>query len=407
MTRSSIRIGCLTTLSMIGSLTIGSCTPVAPGSTEGSSGGELSSSCGADFGAGVAAQKLEVFLSATADFTGAAAELEGSLIAACEDMAEELGVPESELQGTPGQPKVKAVCNPVSAKLEAELKDLRASAKLDIKVAATPPRCDAKVDAYAECVGQCDVNVDPGKLELKCEGGELRGQCEAECRGTCAAEVDGKCEGSCEGTCKGGCSGKCEGACDGKCSATAADGSCSGKCNGECKGECSAGCEGGCDGECVVKAKAECKGECRGDCSVQMKEPTCTGDVRAPQASADCSASCDARLDAKVECKPGKVAVDISGAADSNIPERAARVRAAIESGFGAVLAARAKLDKLGASGKAIVNTAGSLPSAVGELGLNAASCAAQAAAILPRATASVSVSFEASASLSAAGGAG
>lgn len=401
MTCHSIRLGCLASL-----LVASSCTPVGPAGA-GTSGGELSGRCGGDFGVSVAAQKLEVFLGATADFTSAAAELESSLISACEDMAEELEIPESELQGSPGQPKLKAVCSPVSAKLEAELKDLRASAKLDINVAATPPRCEAKLDVYADCVGQCEVDVDPGKLELQCEGGELRGQCDAECRGTCAAEVDGTCEGTCEGTCKGGCEGKCEGACDGRCSATGADGSCAGKCDGTCKGECSGGCSGGCDGECVVKAKAECKGECRGDCSVEMKEPTCTGEVRAPQASADCQASCDARVSAKAECKPGSLHVDIKGAADSNIPERAARLRAAIESGFGAVLTARAKLERLGASGNAIVKTAGRLPGAVGELGLHAASCATQAAAILPRATASVSVSIEVSASLSASAGAG
>jgi hypothetical protein len=264
---------------------------------------------------------------------------------------------------------------PVSAKLEAELKDLRASAKLDIKVAATPPRCEAKVDAYAECVGECEVDVDPGKLELLCEGGELRGQCEAECRGTCAVDVSGRCDGTCEG----------------ECSARASNG----RCNGECKGTC------------VAKADAECKGECRGECSVEMKAPHCTGEVRAPQASADCHASCDARLSARAECKPGSVDVDVSGVADSNIPERAARVRAAIKSGLGGVLAARAKLSRLGASGNAIVKTAGSLPNAIGELGLNAASCVTQAAAILPRATASVSVSVEVSASLSASAGAG
>lgn len=401
MTCHSIRLACLSAL-----LLASSCTPVAPGSGQ-SSGGELSSSCGGDFGASVAAQKLEVFLAATADFTSAAAELEGSLISACEDMAKELEIPESELQGKAGEPKVKAVCSPVSAKLEAEIKDLRATAKLNVNVAATPPRCEANVDAYASCVGECEVDVDPGKLELQCEGGELRGQCDAECHGTCAAEVDGKCEGACEGTCKGGCSGTCNGTCDAKCSATAADGSCAGKCDGTCKGECSAGCSGGCDGSCVVKAKAECKGECRGDCSVKMKAPTCTGEVRAPQASADCNASCDARVSAKVECKPGKLHVDLAGVAESNIPERAARVRAAIESGFGAVLAARAKLKRLGGSGNAILKTAGSLPGAVGELGLNAASCATQAAAILPRATASVSVSVEVSASLSGSAGAG
>lgn len=395
-------------LAVLGSMSsLLSCTPVAPpGGESTTAGGELSGSCSGDFGASVAAQKLETFLAATADFTGAAAELEGSIIGACEDMAKELEIPDSELAGTPGEPKVKAVCRPVSAKLEAELKDLRASAKLTMNVAVTPPRCEAKVDAYADCVGHCDVDVDPGKVEVQCEGGELRGQCDAECHGSCAANVEGKCEGSCEGTCSGGCSGTCEGTCDGKCSATAADGSCQGKCDGTCKGSCSAGCQGSCDGTCVVKADAKCEGECRGDCSVAMKAPTCTGDVRAPSASADCKASCDARISAKAECKPGRIAVDVKGKAESNIADRAARVRAAIESGLGTVLAARAKLARLQASGGAIVQTAGSLPKAIGELGLNAAACATQAAAILPRATASVSFSFEASASLTASAGA-
>lgn len=370
MIRTVARLLCVSSLAM--SL---SCTPVPPPGSGESSGGELSGSCGGDFGASVAAKKLETFLSATADFTGAAAELEGSLISACEDMAKELEIPEEQLQGTPGEPKVKAVCRPVSAKLEAELQDLRASAKLDVKVNATPPRCEAKVDAYAECVGECEVDVDPGKLELQCEGGELRGQCDAECRGTCAAEIEGRCDGTCEG----------------KCSANSK--------NGRCDGEC--------EGTCVTQAKAECKGECRGECSVTMKEPQCTGEVRAPRASADCQASCDARLSAKAECKPGTVDVDVAGVAESNIPERAARVRAAIKSGLGGVLAARAKLSRLGASGRAIVKTAGDLPNAVGELGISAASCVTHAAAILPRATASVSVSFEVSASLSASAGAG
>jgi len=370
MVRSLARLSCVSSIAM----TL-SCTPVPPPGSSGSSGGELAGRCGGDFGASVTAKKLETFLSATADFTSAAAELEGSLISACEDMAKELEIPEEQLQGTPGEPKVKAVCMPVSAKIEAELQDLRASAKLDVKVAATPPRCQAKVDAYAECVGECEVDVDPGKLELQCEGGELRGECDAECRGTCAAEVEGRCDGTCEGTCSSKAS--------------------KGRCDGEC------------EGTCVTQAKAECKGECRGECSVTMKEPYCTGEVRAPRASADCQASCDARLNARAECTPGAVDVDVAGVAESNIPERAARVRAAIKSGLGGVLAVRAKLSRLGASGNAIVRTAGSLPNAVGELGVNAASCVTQAAAALPRATASVSVSVEVSASLSASAGAG
>ena len=401
MVRTACGLGSLIVL-----LALGSCRPVPAGGAgaggNASAGGELGAQCKGDFGVSAAAGKLEAFLSATADFTGAAAGLESSLIAACTDMGRELGVSEAEMQGQPGQPQVKAKCDPVALKLQAELNDLRASAKLKVAVVAQPPQCKAHVDAYASCVGQCDAQVDPGKLDVQCEGAELRGKCSAECSGTCAVEVKGECKGSCEGSCSGGCSGKCEGQCDGKCSATNADGSCSGSCKGDCKGSCSAGCKGECEGKCVAKAKAQCEGECRGGCSVKFEEPYCTGEVRAPSANVDCQASCDAKLDAQVKCEPGKVHVAVDGAVESNIEERLARVRAAIEGGLGAVLAARAQLDRLSASGQAIVRTAGTIPNAVGELGLQAAACATQAAAILPRAVGSVSASVEVSVSVSA-----
>ena len=396
-------------------LVLGSCTAIGQGgagaSGEGnaSAGGELGGQCTGDFGASAAAGRLEAFLQATADFSGAAAQLEGSLIAACTDMGRELGVSEAEMQGQPGQPKVKAVCDPVAVKLQAELSDLHASAKLDIAVQAQPPVCRAKLDAYASCMGQCDVQADPGKLDIKCHGGEIRGKCSAECKGSCAVDVQGECSGSCEGSCQGGCSGKCEGACDGKCSATGSDGSCNGHCSGTCSGTCSAGCKGSCEGKCVAKASAKCEGECRGGCSVAFEEPYCTGDVRAPSADVDCKATCDARVDAQVRCEPGKVHVAINGAVDSNLQERIGHLRAAIEGGMGAVLAARVQLSKLGSSGKAIIHTAGNIPGAIGELGLAAGACAAQAAAILPRAAASVSASVEVSVhvSASASGSAG
>jgi hypothetical protein len=78
-------------------------------------------------------------------------------------------------------------------------------------------------------------------------------------------------------------------------------------------------------------------------------------------------------------------------------------VRAAIEGSWGAIMVARAKLDRLGASGQAMVQTGGKIPGAIGDLGFSAAACATQAAAGIVRATASVSVSVEASASISGA----
>lgn len=365
-------------------------------------GAKLADRCTGDFGTSAAASKLETFLVATADFTASAAELEATVTEACQDMGQELGVADSEMEPGPNQSTVAATCAPVSAKLKSELSDLRAAVNVNLSVYAEPPQCEARMVAYADCVGRCEVAVDPGKLQLKCEGGEIRGQCNATCTGRCAVEVEGKCSGRCEGTCGGSCSGTCSGTCEGACSARAADGSCAGSCNGTCKGSCSAGCSGTCEGSCVAKASGKCEGECRGGCSVEFEEPYCTGDVRAPSASAECQASCNASFDARLECRPGQLYVTLEGNVDENLSERFGRVRAAIEGGLGRILSARAKLEKLAASGKAMVNTAGALPNAIGELGVGAAACVTQAAAILPRATASVSVSVKVSASVSA-----
>jgi hypothetical protein len=389
------------------SLSCAAVQPPASGRGDTQGGGGLAAQCGGDFGVSASAQKLEVFLSASADFMSTAAELESSLLAACTDMGKELGVPEAEMQARGNDPAVKVACAAASAKLQSELQGLRAEAKLDLDVVATPPRCEVSMDAYAKCAGECDATVDPGKLELECKGGEVVGQCSGECKGECHVEAEGKCGGECQGTCEGGCQGTCNGACDGKCSAKNAQGQCEGKCDGTCSGTCSAKCKGECKGECWVSGKAACVGECKGGCSVAYTEPRCTGEVQPPQVDAQCKASCDAKLSAKAECEPGQAKVVMSGKVDSNIEERAAKVRAAVEGGFGAILAARGKLERLNANASAMVKAGQEVPGAVGDLGLSAAACATQAAAGIVRASASVSVSFEASASISGAASAG
>lgn len=391
----------------LGLLALTQCTPAMYARNRGSVRGELASGCSADFGATATANLLETFLGATADFATAAAELEESLIDACEDMADELGIPEAELRGRPDEPMLRAVCAPVAARMQAEMSDLRAEARVGVQVAATPPRCEAHLSAYADCIARCDAQIDPGQLEVQCEGGELRGYCRAECSGQCAFDVDGACSGVCEGVCSGSCGGTCNGICEGKCSATASDGSCQGRCEGTCRGSCSGGCSGGCEGQCVVSARASCDGECRGGCSVKFEEPYCTGTYRAPSASVDCNAACEAQVDARLSCKPGRVDVALGADVSSNIPERAARLRAAIEGGIPAVLRARAKLGRLASSGRVMVESIGGLPEAVAALGVGAGACAAQAISLIPRATASVSVSLEVSASLTASANVG
>jgi hypothetical protein len=358
-------------------------------------------SCTGDFGTTEAAGKLEAFLSATTKFTSTADELQNSLRDSCRQMGAELGIPESEMAASGGTPEAKAACDAVAAKLRSELSDLRGSARLRIAIVATPPVCEVRIDAYAQCAGSCDASFTPGSAEIHCEGGEIRGGCSAQCTGSCSVTASGSCSGSCEGTCSASCTGVCQGNCEGTCRTRAADGSCNGACQGTCQGTCSAGCTGSCQGQCVAQAQASCSGECRGGCSVQMTEPRCTGTITPPAVSAECQASCDASLNAEAECTPGSVEVTVTGRVATNLEERVNHLKAAIRIGLGNILAAKLKLERLARSADAIGRTARDLPGAVATLGLGAASCVTSAAAALPRATASISVSVEVSASVS------
>ncbi|MEY2935521.1 MAG: hypothetical protein RL033_6270, partial [Pseudomonadota bacterium] len=187
------------------------------------------------------------------------------------------------------------------------------------------------------------ATVDPGKLEVQCEGGELVGKCSGSCGGDC--QVSGT----------------------------------------------------------WVSGQARCDGLCRGSCSVAFEEPRCTGTLRPPKVEAQCEAACNARLDAEARCTPGEAHVRVRGAVASNLEERLARVRGAIEGAGGAVLATRAKLERLVGSGKLLLRAADDVPRAVGEIGVSAAACAAESAAGIINASASISVSFEASVSVSGA----
>jgi hypothetical protein len=340
MTLTSKRTLALIPLIIVGST---SCAPLFAGA--GTSGDRtlLQARCSGDFGASASAQKLESFMSASVTFMGAAQDLHGVLLDACQDIGRRLGVSEAQMALPDGTPDVRTACDAASAALRAELQDLRVQAKLEIDVQATPPQCDIRVDAYASCAAQCDATVDPGKLEVQCEGGEIVGQC-----------------------------------------------------NGACQGDCQVG-------GTWVSGQAQCAGLCRGDCSVAFVEPRCTGTMRPPSVQAECAAACNAKLDAEARCTPGEAHLMVRGAVASNIEERLARVRGAIEGAGGAVLATRAKLGRLVGSGKLLLRAADDVPQAIGNIGMSAAACAAESAAGIINASASISISFEASVSVSGA----
>lgn len=329
------------------------------------------SACGGDFGSNNQAAKIEAFFRATASFHQAAFEAHDQLLLACRNTGRALGMSDAELQGD-----LADVCGAANDRLRSELAALRAG--YTVRLEAQPPRCEVSVDAYGSCMAECEAQVDPGHVEMTCEGGEIRGRCDAQCQGSCAVEVAGQCSGTCEGACRG------------TCSAYAADGSCAGR------------CEGACEGRCVVSAQASCQGECRGGCSVEYREPYCTGRVRRPTASARCRASCDARIEAEARCTPGQATLVVDGGLDATQQERLARVQRAMREGVSQILALRERVQRLQRSGTEIIRIAPEIPEAAMAVSLGAVACATSAAAATAEAAGSLSVSVEVSVSFSA-----
>ncbi len=276
------------------------------------------------------AAKIKAGAEAAAEMNALAGQIDSDLKGACGNLAHDLG---GQGDYKDGQEACKAAVKAVS---DAKAK-LGAKAKIVLDVAE--PHCGVDVHAYADCAGHCDASVQPGKAEVKCEGGKLQGECSGKCQGECEASAAAQCTGECSGTCdadiKGACSGTCAGKCDGKAVPASANGKCEGVCEGKCEGNVKASCKGKCGGQCKMSAQAECKGTCTGSCSVEMKAPKCTSKVEPPKMTAECKAKCDASVQAKAECTPAHVAVRIVGSADA-VAE--ANFRKAIEKDLGAVL---------------------------------------------------------------------
>ena len=350
----------------------------------------------AELGSSPSAQKAEAVIRAAERFSSESVALSAALEASCRQMASDLGVTipvaaSDELQ-------VEVTCRALAA----EIDDITTSelGGATITIALEPPRCYVDANAELDCVAECDASFS-AMSTVRCEGGEVRGRCDATCSGTCYLEGELTCAAECRGTCSGTCAGGCNGACDGTCSITDESGDCIGTCEGTCTGTCSGQCTGTCTGTCVADIEGACTGTCEGMCSVEFIEPRCTGETDI-MADADCQASCraDARLQA--ECTEPVVAVTAVGVLPGS---RAANLVGTLQRNWASFASTRARLEGAVSAGATFVSAASDLAGNVGGVGAQAAACLTVAAADLTSAvgdlSASVSVSVEVSASVS------
>jgi hypothetical protein len=336
--------------------------------------------------------KVKAALEAVANVQALAVSLEADVQTACMGLAKDLGAKDDELKAA-GKDTAK-LCDLAVKMIGTAKAEAKAAGKLTIS--AAPPVCGVSVDAAAECAASCDASVKGGSAEVKCEGGEMSGACDAECSGSCDVSAGGACEGTCEGSFSGTCEGDCEGTCDG----ADAKGKCAGKCEGTCKGTA----KGTCKGSCKLAAKAKCSGTCSGSCSVKFKEPKCSGNIVMPKVKAECKGQCDAKLDAKVTCSPPAVKITFSGDAKAG-----AKLGAALEKNLplllkvvkGMAVKATAAVAKVG---KAVADVKGALN---GQALLKAGGCLVAGLKAQVAASASINVSVKASASASGSASSG
>jgi len=346
--------------------------------------------------------KLDGFFAAVAKLNDATVSVNGDFNANIDALSQVYGVANFDASAS-----IDTKVNNLIAAIKAEF-----SANLDggVTLAYTPAECHASVNvaiqAQAQCEAKagCDAQVNPGEVDVQCEG-ECTGSCSGTCTGgvpTCQVDASAKCEGKCEGTCTfdaaATCDGTCHGKCSGTCSAMDGSGNCNGSCDGKCDGSCdlaaAATCSGSCSGKCEVSAEAKCSGgeaphcsgTCKGSCNAN-----CTGKVTPPSASASCDATADcqaqasAQANATIECTPPSVALsynfkgglDASAQADFMAHLDVLKVRGV------AILQGFAKYDviingKKDASGNVIVKSpVATLTASVQDLVNNAGSIAA------------------------------
>ena len=303
----------------------------------------------------VADAKIRTFLAASHDLIAVSVQMENEVVDACRRMGADLGVNPAQMAASnPNQPGAvaQAACAAVSTRIDEILRQGFA-----VSVQASPPQCQANLQAKASCDGICSAVVDPGRIVAECEPARLSGYC--------------------SGTCRGQCDANCQGRCQGQCSAVASDGQCIGRCLGACNGKCD--------------------GTCHASCQGTWQSPQCQGYVQPPRVDAECNASCDARAQFQATCTPASVRV-----AASQNAELALRLAQTLQVNLPQLLHAELALGKrLTGSARVIVSVGSQLPRIVGQAGAQALACIAAASNASVTASMRIDVSIRASASVS------
>ncbi len=381
--------------------------------------------------------KLKTFITATADLKTIADRIKADVKTACVGMSTSLGLMDTwtalgDSDDAISNPNKTGACDQASVKIQA-IMAANPSANATLIVSGGQCTVDANLQAMCEATCKSDVMCTEPDITVRCEPGQLTGECSANCNanafcegsamvaancmGACEAECQGTCNGSCTGTITGGCSGTCEGKCDGVATPAGGMANCTGTCEGKCsmpaatascRGKCAASCNGKCTGNCKLDSTAmvNCGAmvNCKGGCSVMYTAPKCETELTPAMCSGDvsCQGSCTSRAEVNATCTPPSAQfIFTTSSPDLDL------LKAALEANMPKIWLAFKTEGPLAVKAAAHVVTAGTAAAqAAGSFGGKAVACATASVTAAASASASVNVSFQASASVSGSAGA-
>jgi hypothetical protein len=331
--------------------------------------GNVAKQCGLDVdceAGGFAEGKASISGVASVDaFFGAAIDLDASMRGLSGEIRAELDAIGASVGVAPGAGGAE-----IAAAVDAHL---AAYVEGGLTIDYQPARCAANIEASVAAAAQCDAEVDPGSVTVRCEGScKAEAGVAVECEGGATLMCTGTAPGlQCDGTCSGSCAveltaaASCDGTCRGSCTADGStmdgfDGRCNAQCEGECVTQMSAGgtCNGNCEGSCEYKApeggcEASAEARCEAEAGASIEcDAGCEGSAEPPMVSAECEATVDAKASASIECTPPTVDIAFSWSASvAGDVAAQAEFRAWLE-GFrahiAAIIALRAKGEVVG-----------------------------------------------------------
>jgi hypothetical protein len=256
--------------------------------------------------------------------------------------------------------------------------------------------CTLDFEAEAACEKSCSAQCDPGTVETRCDPAQLSVQCQGACAAQSFCEGTVTTETTCEGSCEAECTGHCSGTCvDEQGHKTDDDPNCHGKCTTHCSGKCNGRCK--IDQTTGVTCGAGVS--CKGGCTTSYTSPKCESEFTPPKCTVDasCLSQCHAQAVANATCTPPTVKL----LADTTVSADVGKLVATIDKNLPPLIdtaesQAHIAVDvaeELKTSGQAIASSSGNLSG-------QSLACSGAAVQSLGSASATLSVSTQAGASV-------